>query len=259
MDLESGSFPSHAGVVAPPARQSRLQKAKSENSARVRERKRRTSSVSHPYKTLVRATQGSVPFLKPKLYTQASFLGPINCEPFSTFKRPIAMDESQGEDEFPSALCEAVGCWQTEPHTHDISEVSKSKGDRYGMMDAFDHVTAEVDCPDLQTNHRVVDDVAEKSASARITRATSASSRTLRSTHTTLEKDLQAHAGNHSCGLPFKQPPRSKEETSLLGSSTKGSRDLRSALPRVSPTVKEPNPQSPPFTRWEVSLPIHLK
>lgn len=198
-------------------------------------------------------------FQKPKLYSQASYIGPIDLEPFSSFKGSHVADGDVEDEGFPTALCRMLGCWQTEPHFHDLpklleterrSNVTRAPNRCHTIPGGILNNEHENSSLVGRTLHRPPSPLVAGPAclSERIVEPLPARS------HCRLRDGLTRPPFN-----PTLENHGPLSSSSILEPTLGGTRHLRDALPPF-PTSHESScpPVLQPIT-WHVDLPIHPK
>ena len=256
MGPNTGNLDFQHSDVPSPKRTSRVSKARSENNPQIGKQKRRKNWGSQRYSIPVRPRKGSVPCPKPKLYTQTSYIGPIGFEPFSSYKRPIAAGNEHDDEGFPTALCEALGCWQTEPHSHDAPSHSTLTSCEYGTQNRDSHkFDSETSLQGSGVNQSFARTTIPKPPSPLVAGSASTSGRIPKSLPIRPLNSLSIGASRSS----LQDPSSDCSTSSPLDLDLKTLQDLRKALPQVSKinqTAVQSNFHSVP---WQVSLPIHPK
>ena len=245
-----------------PKRTSRVMEAEAEPGIvlQVPRRKRPKTWSSQRYSISVCAGKGSVSFPKPKLYTQPSYIGPTGFEPFSTFKRPVIADEEQEDECFPTALCNALGCWQTERHSHDATLESKVDSREYvypGTLCAS--LMLEENLPKSSTDQQVSDVTLQKMRSPLVVEPISTTGRIPRPLPVRTRRKLRIDEPELSSGSSLQNPCLASTASSLLDSNSKGPRDRRNTLSRLSPSYRTSVPSTSQYSGWQVNLPTHRK
>jgi len=222
-------------------------------------RKRPRTRSSHRSQRSERPKDRSVFFQKPKLYSQTSYIGPTDVEPFSTFKGSHVAHGDPEEEGFPAALCRMLGCWQTEPHSHDLPKLldtdcrsdvpqapSRYNTNLSGIFDNERDNPSLVGRPPLKPPSPLV--AGPICLSERIVEPLPARS------HHRLGKQPTKSQSNlllESCGpLP---------SSSVLQTALGGTRDLRDALPLPPTSCETSHPRVLQPIAWQVNLPTHPK
>jgi len=225
----------------------------------IMKRKRPRTRSSHRFQRSGRRQDRSSFFQKPELYSQASYIGPTDVEPFSSFKRSHVSDSSQEEEGFPDAMCRVLGCWQTEPHSHNLLK-RLGTGYRGNVPQApKPHVTNVGGISNNERdNHSLVGRKPLRPPSPLVAGPACLSDRiveplTVRS-HYRLEEE------------PTKRPSHPPLEShsplsisSMLQPALGGTRDLRDALPLAPTSYETPHPRVLRPITWQANLPIHPK
>lgn len=256
MGSNTGNLDFQHSDVPSPKRKSRVSKVRSENSPQIGKQKRRKNWGSQRYSIPVRPRKGSVPCSKPKLYTQTSYIGPIGFEPFSSYKRPIAAGNEHDDECFPTVSCEALGCWQTEPHSHDTPSQSTLNSLGYGTQDRDSHrFDSETSLRGSGVNQSFARTTIQKPPSPLVAGSASTSGCIPKPLPIRPRNSLSIRASRSSFEDSFSDCTTS----SPLDSDLKTLQDLRKALPQVSKINKRAIQSSFQSVQWQVSLPIHPK
>lgn len=222
------------------------------------ERKRPRNRSFHRFQRLRRPKDRYAFFQKPKLYSQASYIGPTNVEPFSSFKGSHVSESGQ-EEGFPNATCRMLGCWQREPHFHDLQKRLESGHGGNVPQAQRPHFTNVREIPDNERgNHSLVGKKPLRPPSPlvagpaclldRIVEPQSARS------HHRLKEEPTKGSSHRSL-----ESHRSLLGSSLLQPALGGTRDLRDALPLAPTSYETSHPRVLHPVTWQVNLPIHPK
>lgn len=219
-------------------------------------RNRPRTRSSHRSQRSGRPKDRSAFFQKPKLYSQATYIGPIDVEPFSSFKGSHVADGDAEEEGFPTALCRVLGCWQTEPHSHDLPrrlEIGIApqapkpyNSNRNGII------------KNKQDNPFLVGRPSPRPPSPLVAGPACLSERIVESLPAPSHYRLGKGPTKPPCDPPRKSysPPPS---SSILQPALGGTRDLRDALPPYSTSNETSHVRVSRPSTWQVSLPIHPK
>ena len=242
-------------------RTSRVMEAEAESgiNSQVLRRKRPKTWSSQRYSISAHEGKGSVSCSKPKLYTQPSYIGPTGFEPFSTFKRPVIADEEQEDECFPTALCNALGCWQTERHSHDATLESKVDSREYvypGTLCAS--LMLEENLPKSSTDQQVSDVTLQKMRSPLVVEPISTTGRIPRPLPVRTRRKLSIDAPELPNSSSLQDPCLASTTSSLLDSNFKGPQD-HNTLSRLSKSYGTSIPSASQYGEWQVNLSTHRK
>jgi len=225
----------------------------------MRKRKRPRIRSPHTSQRSSRHKDKSAFFQKPKLYSQASYIGPTDVEPFSTFKGTQVVDGSPEEEAFPTALCRGLGCWQMEPHSHEFPKLLETEYRRNVPQARKPHNKSfggvfnnERDSPSWVGRHP------DRAPSPLVAGPACLSKRIVEP----LPARSHDRLGEEPTMPPFESPHEScsaPSNSSMLQPARGGTRDPRDALPLCPTSYETAHLRVLQTDTWQVSLPIHPK
>jgi len=196
---------------------------------------------------------------KPRLYSQPSYIGPTDVEPFSTFKGSHVADGDPEEEGSPTAMCRMLGCWQTEPHSHDLPKRLETGFGGNMPQAPKPHITDvggifNNECDNLS----LVGRPSPRPPSPLVAGPACLS-----------ERIVEPLPARFYYGLG-KQPTKSPSNlllgsygplssSSILQPALGGTRHLRDALPPFPTSYEKSYPRVVRPNTWQVNLPIHPK
>lgn len=198
-------------------------------------------------------------FQKPKLYSQAAYIGSTDVEPFSSFKSSQVSDPGQEEEGFPTPMCRVLGCWQTESHSHDLPNRLET-GSRGNVPHVpKPHITIVGGISKIERENRsLVGRIPLRPPSPLVAGPACLSDR--------IVEPLPARSHYRLRQEPTKPPSNPPLEShgplsssSILQPALAGTRDLRDALPLSSTSYLPSHPRILQPITWQVDLPVHPK
>lgn len=244
--------------VRHPRKQINLLERRKSKETTVKRKRPRIRSSHRPQRS-GRPKDRSALFQKPKLYSQASYIGPTDVEPFSSFKGPHVSDSGQEEEGFPTAMCRVLGCWQTEPHSHDLPKRLET-GCRGNVPQApKPHITNVGGISNNEReNHSLVGRTPLRPPSPLVAGPACLSDR--------IVEPLPARS-HYRLGIEPTKPPSNPpleslgplSSSSILQPALAGTQDLRDALPLSPTSYKTSHPRVLQPITWQVDLPIYPK
>ena len=225
----------------------------------TRKRKQPRIRSSHRSQRSGRPKDRSAFFQKPKLYSQPSYIGPTDVEPFSSFKCSNVPDSDQEGEGFSNAICRELACWQTELHSHDLPKRLETgcRGNVPQVQKLDITNVAKVSNNELN-NRLLVCRTPLRPPSLLVAGPACLSDR--------IVEPSSARSHNRLGREPTIPPSNSPLEShcplsgsSILQTALGGTRELRNALPPSSNDHETSYPRGIQPSAWRVSLPIHTR